>query len=91
MGSLCPPDHLCSRVSPGWAGLQPPGLEERGSAGAWPLLQFSRQEVMDLESISGLMENLLVSEVGKSFLKILWESKKIYSLGKRVAIFSLSN
>lgn len=31
---------------------------------------------MDLESVSGLMENLLVSEVGKSFLKILWESEK---------------
>lgn len=46
---------------------------------------------MDLENVSGLMENLLVSEVGKSFLKILWESEKIYSLGKRVAIFSPSN
>lgn len=66
-------------------------LAERGSAGAWPLLQFSRQEAMDLENVSGLMENLLVSEVGKSFLKILWESEKIYSLGKRVAIFSPSN
>lgn len=31
---------------------------------------------MDLESVSGLMENLLVSEVGKSFLKILWVSEK---------------
>lgn len=46
---------------------------------------------MDLESVSGLMENLLLSEVGKSFLKMPWESEKIYSLGKRVAIFSASN
>lgn len=59
-------------MSPGQAGSQHPGLEERGDAGARPLLQFSRQEEMDLES--GLMENLLVSEVDKSFLKMLWES-----------------
>lgn len=61
-------------MSPGQAGSQHPGLEEGGGAGARPLLRFSRQE--DLKSTSGLMENLLVSEVGKSFLKMLWGKLK---------------
>lgn len=53
-------------MSPGWAGSQHPELEERGGAGAQPLLQFLRQDVSDLENISALIENLLVSEAGKS-------------------------